>query len=89
MSDTSTLADLMLALCAEAGPAKTLDPGDIARAFCATAGRSETWANYLQCVRDTAFALAREGRIIIYHKGIPVDPEAFRGVYRLGCPNVG
>jgi len=46
------------------------------------------WQNHLQSVRDTAVVLAREGRIVIYRKGAPADPETFRGVYRLGAPNI-
>jgi Protein of unknown function (DUF3253) len=30
--------------------------------------------------------LAKEGRIIITRKGRAVDPDEFRGVYRLGLP---
>ena len=88
MSDTSGIADLMLALCAEAGPAKTIDPNDVARAYGAKAGRADAWTHYLQGVRNTAVQLAREGRIVIYRKGRPTDPETFRGVYRLGCTNL-
>ncbi len=31
-------------------------------------------------------ALAQGGRLVIYRKGKPVDPNDFRGVYRLGLP---
>jgi hypothetical protein len=31
-------------------------------------------------------ALAKQGRIVIYRKGRPADPDEFRGVYRLGLP---
>jgi hypothetical protein len=37
-------------------------------------------------VRRTAVRLAHEGRIVIYRKGKPVDPDDFKGVYRLGLP---
>ncbi|HEY5226033.1 MAG TPA: DUF3253 domain-containing protein, partial [Methylovirgula sp.] len=46
------------------------------------------WQGYLQSVRDTAVALAKEGRIVIYRKGALADPATFRGVYRLGAPNI-
>lgn len=42
-----------------------------------------TWARE---VRNAAIGLARAGKIIIYRKGEPADPEDFRGVYRLGLP---
>jgi hypothetical protein len=37
-------------------------------------------------VRNAAIGLARAGKITIYRKGKPADPEDFRGVYRLGLP---
>ena len=42
-----------------------------------------TWARE---VRNAAIGLARAGKIVIYRKGEPADPEDFRGVYRLGLP---
>ena len=30
--------------------------------------------------------LARAGRLVIYRKGKPADPDDFRGVYRIGLP---
>jgi hypothetical protein len=35
-------------------------------------------------VRRAAIALALAGRIVIFRKGRPVDPNDFKGVYRLG-----
>ena len=89
MSSPPKLADVMIDLCAKAGPTQTIDPADVAKAFAEVANRpSVPWQGYLQTVRDTAVALAREGRIVIYRKGAPVDPDTFRGVYRLGTPNI-
>ncbi len=90
MAVNSALADLMLSLCAEAGPTRTIDPGDVARAFAAIADHGgRAWPSHLQSVRDTAVGLARDGKIIIYRQGTLADPESFRGTYRLGCPNLG
>jgi Protein of unknown function (DUF3253) len=89
MSTPPKIADVMIDLCVKVGPTKTIDPADVARAFAEVANRpSVPWQGYLQTVRDTAVTLAKEGRIVIYRKGEPVDPETFRGVYRLGAPNV-
>jgi len=89
MSSPPKLADVMIDLCVRAGPTQTIDPADVARAFAEVANRpSVPWQGYLQTVRDTAVALAKEGKIIIYRKGAPVDPDTFRGVYRLGAPNM-
>jgi hypothetical protein len=89
MTSNPQLADVMIDLCTKAGSKQTIDPADVARAFAEATNRvSAPWQGYLQSVRDTAVALAREGRIVIYRKGALADPETFRGVYRLGAPNI-
>jgi len=40
----------------------------------------------MQPIRRVAVRLMKEGRIVILRKGKPVDPNDFRGVYRLGLP---
>lgn len=60
---------------------KTLSPPEIAQAI----GGAE-WHLLLVPIRRAAVALAQAGRLIIYRKGKPVDPDDFRGVYRLGLP---
>jgi Protein of unknown function (DUF3253) len=44
------------------------------------------WHALLLPIRRAAVALAQTGRLVIYRKGKPVDPDDFRGVYRLGLP---
>jgi hypothetical protein len=44
------------------------------------------WHGLLMPIRRAAVALARAGRLVIYRKGKPADPDDFRGVYRLGLP---
>jgi hypothetical protein len=44
------------------------------------------WHGLLLPIRRTAVALAQAGRLVIYRKGKPADPNDFRGVYRLGLP---
>ncbi len=89
-SDSSpTLESVILALTAEARPGRTICPTDAAQAYAAARGEDELgWRAHLQGVRTTAVRLADAGRIVIYRKGKPVDPHDFRGVYRLGAPNV-
>lgn len=65
-----------------AGTPKTIMPEDAARAL---AGETD-WHGLLPMVRRCAIRLAKDGRIVIYRKGKPVDPGDFRGVYRLGLP---
>jgi len=44
------------------------------------------WHGLLMPIRRAAVALARAGRLVIYRKGKPADPNDFRGVYRIGLP---
>jgi Protein of unknown function (DUF3253) len=81
------LAATLLGLCAEAGTDRTICPTDAAKAFAEARGEDALgWRSHLQEVRRAAVRLAREGRLVIYRKGKPVDPDDFRGVYRLGAP---
>jgi hypothetical protein len=44
------------------------------------------WHGLLMPIRRAAVALAQAGRLVIYRKGKPADPNDFRGVYRVGLP---
>ena len=80
------LPDTILALCA-ALPGRTICPTDAAKAFAQARGEDAlAWRVHLQDVRRAAVKLAETGRLVIYRKGKPVDPQDFRGVYRLGAP---
>lgn len=60
----------------------TISPADPARALVPEGD----WQAALPVIRRVAIRLARQGAIGIYRKGKPVDPNDFRGVYRLGPP---
>ncbi|WP_458760682.1 DUF3253 domain-containing protein [Afipia sp. TerB] len=75
------LDDAILAVLARAG-GKTLSAPEIAHSI-ATEG---DWHALLVPIRRTAVNLAQGGRLVIYRKGKPADPNDFRGVYRLGLP---
>jgi Protein of unknown function (DUF3253) len=88
-SDSPSLESVIVALCAAARPGRTVDPTEAARAYAKALGEDELgWRAHLQGVRKAAVRLAEAGRIVIYRKGKPIDPNDFRGVYRLGAPNV-
>ena len=76
-----SIEDAILSLLAERGPGKSIDPSEAARAVDA-----EGWRRLLPQVRATAVGLARQGRLAILRHGKPVDPEGFKGVYRLRLP---
>ena len=47
----------------------------------------DDWGPLMQPVRRAAVKLMKEGRLLITRKGRPVDPDDFRGVYRLSLPS--
>jgi hypothetical protein len=88
-TDSPSLEDVILALCAEAGPGRSINPTDAAEAYAAARGEDAlAWRGHLPRVRAAAVRLAEAGRLIIFRKGKPADPHDFRGVYRLGAPRV-
>lgn len=80
MTDPAAVEAAILQLLAEAGSGKTVSPTDAARVL--TTGND--WHLLMPLVRRVAVRLAQDGRIVIYRKGKPVDPNDFKGVYRLG-----
>jgi hypothetical protein len=87
MSKNATPEDLesaMLALLEERGPGRTIGPADVAQAI--GGNQPEGWGPLMQPVRKVAVRLMKEGRIMILRKGRPVDPDDFRGTYRLAMP---
>lgn len=88
MQDQVSAEDAILALCSERGTDKTICPTEVAKECARLRGQEDglAWQSYLTEVRATAVTLAKQGRIAIYRKGKPVDPDDFRGVYRLGLP---
>ncbi|GEO98295.1 DUF3253 domain-containing protein [Methylobacterium haplocladii] len=82
MADDAEIEATMLRLVAERGVGKTCCPSEVARALGGP--HSEGWGPLMQPVRRVAVRLTKEGRIAILRKGKPVDPDDFRGIYRLG-----
>jgi hypothetical protein len=75
----------ILALIAASKKGRTIDPTEAARAVY-TGEDPEGWRKRLPSVRQAAIHLARSGQISIYRKGKVIDPNGFKGVYRLGVP---
>ncbi|MGA0564872.1 DUF3253 domain-containing protein [Ancylobacter sp. VNQ12] len=73
-------AVLEVAAAAEKG--RSITPEDVARAV----SPGPQWHGTLPAVRRAAIRLAKAGKIVIYRKGKPVDPDELRGVFRLGLP---
>ena len=86
-ADSETLARLeaeLLRAVGAAGPEKTACPTEVARTV--GGGHPDQWGPLMQPVRKIVVRLANEGRLIVTRKGKPVDPNDFRGVYRIGLP---
>lgn len=79
---TSPIEAAIFDLLAERDPGKTICPSEAARAVHSEEG----WNRLMPQVRAVAVGLARQGKLVITRKGKPVDPNAFRGVYRLRLP---
>ena len=78
----NAVREVILALTATAGPGKTISAEEAARAVS-----EKNFQRVLKDVRAEAVRLHKAGTVLIYRKGKPVeDPDAFKGVYRLGRP---
>ncbi|WP_019961939.1 DUF3253 domain-containing protein [Woodsholea maritima] len=60
---------------------KSIDPAEAAK--LAYPG---DWQGRMKAVKAMAVGLARKGQISILRKGKPVDPNTFKGVYRISAP---
>ena len=89
MSERATPEELeaaLLALLAERGPGRTIGPSDVAQAI--GGNQPQGWGPLMQPVRRAAVRLMKEGRIVILRRGRPVDPDDFKGTYRIALPTM-
>lgn len=84
-ADDAAIEETMLELVAARGAEKTVCPSEVARALGGP--HPDGWGPLMQPVRRVAVRLAHAGRIAILRKGKPVDPDDFRGIYRLAMPS--
>ncbi|MCP8939031.1 DUF3253 domain-containing protein [Alsobacter sp. SYSU M60028] len=78
------LEEAIVRLVAERGGDKTICPSEAARLVGGK--HPDEWGKLMIPVRRAAIRLAHQGRVVIYRKGKPVDPDDFKGVYRIGLP---
>lgn len=81
MNLDAMIEDAILRLAAGYGPGSSVSPTEVARVVGEASGQD--WHTLLRPVRNAAVRLANEGSLLILRKGRPVDPNYFRGVYRL------
>lgn len=74
----------ILRLVGERGVDRTVCPSEAARSL--GGDHPDNWGPLMTPVRRVAVRLANEGRIVITRKGKAVDPNDFRGIYRLALP---
>ncbi len=87
MPNLDEIETTLLGLVTARGRGKTLCPSEVARAI--GGAHPDGWGPLMQPIRRVAVRLMREGRVVILRKGRPVDPDDFRGVYRLALPEEG
>ena len=74
------IEDIILALVAAAPENRSVSPADVAKAV-----DPDRFHRKFGHVRQAAIRLAKAGKVTILRKGKPVeDPEAFKGVWRIG-----
>ncbi len=77
---------ILLRLVTERGVDKTICPSEAAIEIAGKEGQA--WGALMPQVRKIAVRLANEGRMIVTRKGKQVDPNDFKGVYRLGMTRI-
>ena len=82
--DETAFEATILKLAGERGEGRTICPSEAARAI--GGDHPDGWGPLMQPIRRVAVRVRKEGRIVITRKGRPVDPDDFRGVYRLRLP---
>ena len=79
--NAAAVEDTILELLRARGSERTIGPMDVARAL--GGDHPDGWGPLMPQVRRAAVRLMKQGRLVILRKGRPVDPDDFRGVYRL------
>ena len=82
MPSDADFEETILDLLSQRDADKTICPSEAARAL---AGKDpDAWSRLMPLIRRTAVRMMKEGRIEIRRKGKAVDPDDFRGIYRIG-----
>jgi hypothetical protein len=85
-TQAAQIETVLLRLIAERGVDKTICPSEAAIAIAGKQG--DAWGALMPQLRKIAVRLANEGRVVVTRKGKAVDPNDFKGVYRLGMTRV-
>ncbi len=72
------IEDTLLELLSQVRKDESISPNDVAKAI-----DRENWQRELPKVRAVIIGLARQGRVEVLRKGKPVEPDGFKGIYRV------
>lgn len=79
--DEAALEEEIRARITARGAGKSICPSEVARSLAGD--DPQRWKQLMPAIRRASVRLARAGELRILRKGKPVDPEDFKGVYRL------
>lgn len=79
MDQRAQIEQAMLAMVEGLETGKTIGPDQVAKDVS-----KENWRSLLNEVRRIARSLASDDKLAITRKGKKVDPDDFKGVYRIG-----
>ena len=85
MTDQTDALEAAILTLLAAREGRTISPMDAASAVGGT--HPDGWGPLMQPLRRVAVRLMKDGKIVILRKGHPVDPDDFRGTYRLALPS--
>jgi hypothetical protein len=75
------IEETLLGLLSQVRDGESISPNDVAKAV-----NAEQWRRELPKVRGVIIGLARQGKLEVLRKGKPIEPEGFKGVYRVRLP---
>jgi hypothetical protein len=78
---SQTVEETLFDLLSQVRKGDSLSPNDVAKAIDAT-----NWRRELPKVRGVIIGLARQGKLEVLRKGKPIEPEGFKGIYRVRLP---
>ena len=75
------IEETLLGLLSQVRDGESISPNDVAKVV-----NAEQWRRELPKVRGVIICLARQGKLEVLRKGKPIEPEGFKGVYRVRLP---
>ncbi len=83
--DKDHIKRVIMNMALERGALKTFCPSEVARHIAGN--HPDQWGVLMIPIRRVAVELMKKGELLILRKGEIVDPDHFKGVYRLSYPH--